>query len=153
VRANLWAGINIATQIRILKYVVNVKICWENIKVSFKVIFLLQFQWPRGLRRRFLYSLACWGCVFETLRGHECLSLVSVVCCQVEGYESGRSFAQRSPTECCVSQCDRENSVMRVPGSLEAVALLEKNIILSKLLKNGMEVEEYAFIFRFHGDQ
>jgi hypothetical protein len=29
--------------------------------------------------------LACWECGFESHRGrHECLSVVSVVCCQVE---------------------------------------------------------------------
>jgi hypothetical protein len=27
---------------------------------------------------------ACWGCGFESRRGHGCLSVVSVVCCQVE---------------------------------------------------------------------
>ena len=32
-----------------------------------------------GLRR-----LACWNCGLESRRGHECLSLVSVECCQVE---------------------------------------------------------------------
>jgi hypothetical protein len=39
-------------------------------------------QWPRegvGLR-----PLACWDCRFKSHPGHRCLSLVSVVCCQVE---------------------------------------------------------------------
>jgi hypothetical protein len=40
--------------------------------------------------------------------GHGCLSVVSVVCCQVEVSATGRSLAQRSPTECGVSECDRE---------------------------------------------
>jgi hypothetical protein len=44
-------------------------------------------------------------------RGHGCLSLVSVVCCQVEVYATGWSLVQRSPTECGVSNvCDREAS-------------------------------------------
>jgi hypothetical protein len=30
------------------------------------------------------WQLACWDCGFESRRGHGCLSLVSVVCCQVE---------------------------------------------------------------------
>jgi hypothetical protein len=30
-----------------------------------------------------LRPLACWDCEFESRRGHECSSLVSVVCCQV----------------------------------------------------------------------
>ena len=38
--------------------------------------------------------------------GHENLSVVSVVCCQVEFCASGRSRVQRSPTECGVSECD-----------------------------------------------
>jgi hypothetical protein len=31
-----------------------------------------------------LRPLACWDCGLESRRGHECLSLVSVECCQVE---------------------------------------------------------------------
>ena len=34
------------------------------------------------------------------------MSFVSVVCCQVEVSASSRSFLQRSPTECGVSECD-----------------------------------------------
>jgi hypothetical protein len=36
--------------------------------------------------------------------GHGCLSLVIVVCCQVEVFETGWSLVQRSPTECGVSK-------------------------------------------------
>jgi hypothetical protein len=64
-----------------------------------------RFQWPRGLR-----PLACWDCGFESRLGHGCLSLVSVVCCQVEVSASGWSLVQRSPNECGVSECDREAS-------------------------------------------
>ena len=32
---------------------------------------------------------ACWKSGFESHRGHGCLSLVSVVCCQVEVSEEG----------------------------------------------------------------
>ena len=31
-----------------------------------------------------LRPLVCWNCWFESRRGHGCLPLVSVVCCQVE---------------------------------------------------------------------
>jgi hypothetical protein len=34
--------------------------------------------------------------------------LLCVVCCLVEVSATGRSLAQRSPTECGVSECDRE---------------------------------------------
>jgi hypothetical protein len=39
--------------------------------------------------------------------GHGCLSLVSVVCCQVEVSATGRSLVQGSPVECVVTECDR----------------------------------------------
>jgi hypothetical protein len=40
-----------------------------------------------------------------------CLSLVGVVCCQVEVSATSWSLVQRSPTECGVSKkCDREAS-------------------------------------------
>ena len=45
--------------------------------------------------------------------GHRCLSLVGVVCCQVEVSASGWSLVERSPTECGVSECDREVSTVR----------------------------------------
>ena len=35
---------------------------------------------------------------------------VSVVCCQVQVSASGRSLVQGSPTDCGVSDCDREAS-------------------------------------------
>jgi len=38
---------------------------------------------------------------------HECL------CCQVEVSESSWSHVQRNPTECGVSECDREALIMR----------------------------------------
>jgi hypothetical protein len=44
------------------------------------------------------------------------MSVVSVVCCQVEVSASDRSFVQRSPTECGVSEYDREASILRMPG-------------------------------------
>jgi len=40
--------------------------------------------WGLGLR-----SLACWDCGFESRLGHGYLSLVNVVCCQVEVSASG----------------------------------------------------------------
>jgi hypothetical protein len=48
-------------------------------------------------------SLSCWYCGFEYHRGHGCLSVASVVCCQAETSATGRFLVQRSPTECsCV---------------------------------------------------
>jgi hypothetical protein len=50
-------------------------------------------------------------------RGHGCLSVVSVVCCQVEVCATSWSLVQRSPTKCGVSKvCDLETSMkMRRP--------------------------------------
>jgi hypothetical protein len=62
-----------------------------------------------------LRPFARWDCGFESHQGHGCLSLVSVVCCQVEVSASGWSLVQSSPTECRVSECDREASIMRKP--------------------------------------
>ena len=56
--------------------------------------------WGEGQR-----PIACWGCDFESRRGHGCLSFVSVVCCQVEVSATGRSLVQRSPTDWDVSFC------------------------------------------------
>jgi len=41
------------------------------------------------------------------------LSLVSVVCCQVQVSATGRSRVQRSPTECSVPGCDQGTSQRR----------------------------------------
>ena len=51
--------------------------------------------------------------VSNPLRAHGRLPVVSVVCYQVEVSASGRSLVRRSPTECGVSECDREASIMR----------------------------------------
>ena len=49
------------------------------------------------------------------------LSFVSAVCCQVEDTATGRSFVQRSPTDCSVSECGHETSAMRRPRPTRAV--------------------------------
>ena len=41
------------------------------------------------------------------------MSLVSVVCCQVEVSALGWLFVQRCSTECGVSECDHESSITR----------------------------------------
>jgi hypothetical protein len=62
-----------------------------------------------------LWLLASWDCGFISHRGHVCLSVVSVVCCQVEVSATGRSLVQSCPTEHGVSECDREATIMRRP--------------------------------------
>jgi len=50
-----------------------------------------------------------------------CLSLASVMSCQVEVSITGRSLVQRSPNERGVSECDLETSSKRRPRSTKAV--------------------------------
>ena len=64
-----------------------------------------RFQWPSGLRRGSGRLLA--------LRA---LSLVSVLCCQVEASATGRSLVQGSPTDCCVSLCDPVQHYLSAPA-------------------------------------
>ena len=61
-------------------------------------------QWPRGLRRRSAAApmLGLW---VRIPPGHGCLSVLSVVCCQVEVSATGWSLVQRSPTDCDASFC------------------------------------------------
>jgi hypothetical protein len=47
--------------------------------------------------------------------GVGCLHFVSVVCSQKEAYTSASSLVQRNVTECGVSECDREASIMKRP--------------------------------------
>jgi len=56
-----------------------------------------------------LRSLAFWDCGFEFLLWHGCLTLVSVVLCQVEVFATGWSHVQGSPAECGVSEYDQFN--------------------------------------------
>jgi hypothetical protein len=62
---------------------------------------------------RFLYIIEPYH--LESRRGHGYLSLVNVVCCQVDVFANDPSLAQRSPTECGVSECDLEISTVRLP--------------------------------------
>jgi len=50
-----------------------------------------------------LRLLAFWDCGFESHREHGWLSVLCVVCCEIEVTASGQSFVQRSPAECGAS--------------------------------------------------
>jgi hypothetical protein len=67
-----------------------------------------------------LRPLACWNCGFEFRPGHVCLSVVSVVCCQVEVSASGWSLVRRSSTEWCVWvwSCSPDNEEALAIGAL-----------------------------------
>ena len=59
-------------------------------------------QWPRGLRHRCTAArlLRSW---VRIPPGHRCLSVVGVVCCQVEVSATSWSLVQSSPTDCDAS--------------------------------------------------
>jgi hypothetical protein len=88
-----------------------------------------------------LWSLAYWNCGLESHWGHGCLSVVNVVCCQVEVSATSWSLVQRNPPDCSVSLCviqkTRESGG---PGPLGAVAPPQKKsgnmriCILEKIL-------------------
>jgi hypothetical protein len=73
-----------------------------------------------------LRPLACWDCGFEYRRVPGCLSLVSVVCCQVEVSAAGRSLVRSSPTECGVSEYDLETWTMRRPWPTRGCRAMKK---------------------------
>ena len=66
--------------------------------------FQCRSQWPRGLRRRSVAArlLKLW---VRTPPGHGCLSVVIVVCCQIQNSATSWSLIQRSPTDCSVRRC------------------------------------------------
>jgi hypothetical protein len=68
-----------------------------------------------------LRPLSCWDYGFESRHGHGCLSVVSVVCYQVEVPATVLSTIQRSLTECGVSECDHEASTFRMPWPTSTV--------------------------------
>jgi hypothetical protein len=68
-----------------------------------------------AVRGVLLWPLACWDYRFEFRLGHGCLSPVSAVCCQVKVSAVGRSLVQKNPTDCGVSEYDREDSKVRRP--------------------------------------
>jgi len=56
-----------------------------------------------------------WVCGFESCWGHGRLPLEIIVCYHAEVSASGWSLVQRFPTECGISECDREASTTRRP--------------------------------------
>jgi len=57
------------------------------------------------------------------------MSLVIVVCRLIDVPASGWSLEQRSPTECGVSEYDREASLMKRSWSTRGCCAMEKNKI------------------------
>jgi hypothetical protein len=87
-----------------------------------------------------LRQLAFWDCGLESRvggGGDVCLSLLSVVCCQVEVSATGRSVVQRSATErACVIECDQVQHEPFTPimGRWKNVRLRKKKGINNSLI-------------------
>ena len=80
---------------------------------------------PRGLRRG--SAAAClleWRVQIPS--GNECLSLVSVVCCQVEVCATGRSPVPRSPTGC---MCDFGTSTIRGDEPRKQISMTSLSVV------------------------
>ena len=56
------------------------------------------------------------------------LSLVSLVCCQVEVSASGLSLVQRSPTGCGVFESDLEASIMKRPWPTRGCCVMGRGV-------------------------
>ena len=88
--------------------------------------------------------LACWDYGFESRREHRYLSLVSVVCCQVEVSALGCSLVQRFPTECGVSECDRETSTMGSPWATRGCCVMEgEGLVYHTVWTNNYNVQQF----------
>ena len=70
---------------------------------------------PRSQQASGLRPLTCWDLGFESHRGHGYLSVVSVVCCQVEVSATSIIHPGESYRLCCVIVCDLETSRMGAP--------------------------------------
>jgi len=113
------------------------QLCSDGLSVYFVCIFhgytihctiMCRSQRQRSLKRAST-AARLWDCGFETHMGFECLSLVSVVCCQVEDSAFGWSPLQRNPLDCGVSECDREASNMRRPWSTRGYCAIKCTIM------------------------
>ena len=56
------------------------------------------------------------------------MSVVSVVCCQIEVSASGLSLVQKNPVECGVSDYDRQASIMRRPWQTLGCCVMGPNV-------------------------
>ena len=71
---------------------------------------------PRGLRRRSAAARPAETVGSNPTGGHGYLSVVIVVCCQVEVSVTSFSLVQRSPTDCNAPLCDLQN--LAIPNHL-----------------------------------
>ena len=75
-----------------------------------------------------LRPLACWDFRFESRRGQHCVSLVSVVCCQIEVSCVGPITRPEDRTDWGVSECDLESSTRRRPWPTGGCRSVKENV-------------------------
>jgi hypothetical protein len=110
----------------------NIEIEGTSIQYDFSVDMgdPCQSQWPGGLRRGSAVT-GFLGLRVRILRG--AWMSVSSECCFFSGRgvcESGWSLVQKSPTECGVSECDRETVIIRGTWPNRGVAPWNKGTFL-----------------------
>ena len=86
----------------------HIKACMRTLLFGDQYDHYVRSHWP----------LPSWDCGFESRRGVVC----SKVCVSVSGW----FLVQRSPTECGVSECDSETSIMRRPWHTGGCCSTEK---------------------------
>ena len=87
----------------------------------------------------------------KSRRRHGCLSLVNVLCSKAEVSATGWSLVQRSPTECGVSKCDREASIMRKPWPTRGSSAIGEKIDISLRMQPQLQCCSLNnFVFPIH---
>jgi hypothetical protein len=100
------------------------------------------------LTRPHIWPFVSCDCGFESRRRHGSLSVVIVVCCQVEVSAWGWSLFQRNPTECGVSQRDREISIKRRPWPTRGCYMMEKKLDHRKIHRKKGPTRTHGFCIR-----
>jgi hypothetical protein len=102
---------------------------WYSVNgIIYNKFCLSRSQWPRVIRLgTAAYRLLDFRFRIPPL--HEYLSVVFIVCCQVEFSASGWSLVQSSRNECDVSKCDREASTTRKPWPTGGSLAVYKNYL------------------------
>jgi hypothetical protein len=72
------------------------------------------------------------------------VSLMIIVCCQVEVCALRQSLIQRSLAECGVSECDPETSIIRRPGLTRGYQIIAKIVGSSYVVERHWLIENYT---------
>jgi hypothetical protein len=90
---------------------------------------------------------ACLLGLWVRIPAAEWISVSCVVCCQVDVSATGWSLVQRSPTECGVSECDCESSIMRRPWPIRGCrGMKERRCVIGRAV-SGVLTDLGIFVF------